>query len=362
MAQQQFVDLEGEVPIDDPLEDEETVKPIRYGITSYGADFTVDGIVRRMSDGSIFVPPFQRRYVWKSPQASRFVESLLLGLPVPGVFLSQDPATRKQMVIDGQQRLRTLQYFYDGIFGPSDRNFRLTGVQPELTGLTYSTLPDPDRRALDDAIIHATIVKQDDPPNDQSSVYQIFERLNTGGLQLQPQEIRTCVYYGRFVQSLADLNDDSAWRQIYGPQSSRMRDQELILRFLAFFFDAESYSRPMREFLNQFMFKNRSLSEATGMGMSQAFRPTIKLVFESIGPAAFKPQRALNAAVFDSVMIGVARRLAIGSVLDRDAVRARYEALLADTTYSDTIARSTADEERVRDRMRLAEDAFRDIE
>jgi uncharacterized protein with ParB-like and HNH nuclease domain len=85
-------------------------------------------------------------------------------------------------------------------------------------------------------VIHATIIKQDEPSDDQSSVYHIFERLNTGGTQLEPQEIRVCIFHGPFADLLEELNANKEWRAIYGPQSKRIKDQELILRFLALFF------------------------------------------------------------------------------------------------------------------------------
>ena len=146
--------------IEDNSQDE--VIPFKYAITSYGADFPVDGLVKRISAGDIEIPSFQRSYVWNPKQASRFIESLLLGLPVPGVFLSKEQGTQKLLVIDGQQRLRTLQYFYAGRYQQSDKVFALKGVQSKFNGLTYAQLKDEDRRRLHDSIIHATIVKQDE--------------------------------------------------------------------------------------------------------------------------------------------------------------------------------------------------------
>src|SRR4051812_42055637 len=99
--------------IDDTEEDE---IPFQYAITSYGADFNAELIVQRLEKKQIFVPAFQRRFVWKLTQASQFIESLLLGLPVPGVFLSKEEGTGRLLIIDGQQRLRTVQYFVKGIF------------------------------------------------------------------------------------------------------------------------------------------------------------------------------------------------------------------------------------------------------
>lgn len=110
-----YADDEVQIVDNQGIGDEAEV-PIRYTITSYGADYPVDGLVKRLADESILVPKFQRGYVWSANQASRFVESLLLGLPVPGIFLSKEKESQKLLVIDGQQRLRTLQYFYEGSF------------------------------------------------------------------------------------------------------------------------------------------------------------------------------------------------------------------------------------------------------
>ena len=95
-----------EPTIEDPVgDDEELGQPVRYTISSYGADMPIDGLVNRLKRGDIFVPSFQRNFVWTITQASRFIESLVLGLPVPGIFLFKEPETRKLMVVDGQQRL-----------------------------------------------------------------------------------------------------------------------------------------------------------------------------------------------------------------------------------------------------------------
>ncbi|HSE57197.1 MAG TPA: DUF262 domain-containing protein, partial [Nitrospiraceae bacterium] len=126
--------------IDNLGDDSDELLPFKYSITSYGADYPVDSLIKRIADGSIYVPSFQRGYVWKVKQASRFIESLLLGLPVPGIFLSKEQGTQKLLVIDGQQRLRTLQYFYEGIFEPGGKKFSLRGVQSKYNGSTYRLL------------------------------------------------------------------------------------------------------------------------------------------------------------------------------------------------------------------------------
>lgn len=170
----------------------------------------------------IFIPQFQRSFVWSINQASRFIESLLLGLPVPGIFLSKEPETGKLLIIDGQQRLKTLQYFYQGVFH-NGREFSLQNVQDRLLGKTHRTLDQTDENILDDSIIQATVVKQDEPSDDESSIYHIFERLNTGGTQLQPQEIRACIFHGPFNDLLNELNDEPAWRRVFGRHSKRLK-------------------------------------------------------------------------------------------------------------------------------------------
>lgn len=207
------------------IEDEEENITFKYQVSSYGADYPVDGLVKRLQNENILVPIFQRGYVWTHGQASRFIESLLLGLPVPGVFFSKDPESQKLIVIDGQQRLNTLRYFYEGVFADSGREFRLKNVQKQFEGATYKSLSSEDRLRLDDSIIHATIVRQEEPSEDQSSVYYIFERLNTGGTKLTPQEIRAAIYAGEFNQLLDKLNEHEAWRNVFGPVNKRRRDQ-----------------------------------------------------------------------------------------------------------------------------------------
>jgi uncharacterized protein DUF262 len=342
-------------------DDSEEVIPFTYSITSYGADYTIDSLVKRMRQGDIYVPSFQRSFVWNIKQASRFVESLLLGLPVPGIFLSKEEDTQKLLVIDGQQRLRTLQYFFEGFFKKKTQPFSLRRVQPKFEGLTYKTLGAEDRRRLHDQILHATVVKQDVPSGDDSSIYYIFERLNTGGSQLQPQEIRASIYHGPLNDLLGELNKSKDWRTIYGPVSGRMRDQELLLRFLALYFGRNTYARPMRSFLNAYMGKNRRLKLQSRAEIVAAFSPTIATIREALGKEAFKPKRALNAAAFDAVMIGVARRLSSGSIKVKKEVRRQYRHLLANQKFIVASSKSTADEDNVKTRLKLAIKAFASV-
>lgn len=348
--------------IQDNLGDSQLVVPAKYDITSYGADFLVDGLVRRLRSNDIYIPHFQRKFVWNLRQSSRFIESLLLGLPVPGIFLSKDYDTEKLFVIDGQQRLKTLLYFYEGIFEPSSREFALRGVQKALEGLTYKSLKDEDRRRLDDSIIHATIVRQDSPQEDDSSIYYIFERINTGGTPLSAQEIRASVYHGEFSDLLKRLNTYRPWREVFGPPHKRMKDQELILRFFAFYYYTDEYRKPLKEFLNRYMAKNRHLEPQTEEEMSRVFSMATSFINKVLGRKAFRPERALNVAVFDSVMVAATQRLAKGGIQNEKQFRAAYDELLSNEAFRDAVLTGTSDEKKVRTRMELARQAFSEVE
>lgn len=354
-----------EYPYDDEI-DEGQVKeveeaPIRpkYSITSYGVDYPVDSLVKRIADEALFVPPFQRDYVWTLRRASRFIESLLLGLPVPGIFISKEKETNKLLIIDGQQRLLTLSYFYGGVFEPLQRTFALIDVDPRFEGKSYRELLAADRRTLDDAVIHATVVKPEDADTGKnvdydSSIYEIFERLNTGGVLLSPQEIRACIFHGPFNRMLEDLNSKPEWRAIYGPLSNRKRDQELILRFLALFYRHEQYVKPMKEFLNNFMQSYRSADETNIGAFSELFLETMGAVNRAIGKGAFRPSKSLNAAVFDSVMVGLAKRIQKAEMRDSNSIHIVYENLLANKEYRKATDIATTDEEQVKKRITMA--------
>lgn len=352
------------LPLDDGTTDEgiedstgDAELPFRYAISSYGADYPVDGLVKRLKEGDVYVPPFQRSYVWSLRDASRFIESLLLGLPVPGVFLSKEEPTNKLLVIDGQQRLLSLKFFYDRIFGPTGREFRLEGVQERYEGKTIETLDIEDHRHLDDSIIHATVMRQDIPSDDDSSIYHVFERLNTGGKVLSGQEIRACLYHGGFDELIAELNDDENWRAIFGQRNRRLRDQELILRFFALKHDGHEYFRPLKGFLNKFMRSNREFERIPKDQLGDDFRETVNLIRSSLGDRPFRPERLFNAAIFDSVMIAVSDGIKVG-VVNHANLEEQYDALLGTTAYLASTKGNTAQEEQVERRLRLAREAF----
>ncbi len=337
----------------------ETTDVREYWITSYGIDYDVDGIVRRLKKGTIDFPGYQRSYVWPIKRASRFIESLLLRLPVPGIFLYRAHESHKQMVIDGRQRLETLLRFYEGKF--ENKDFALTGIRKYFEGLRYVDLTDEQRGKLDDSIIHATIIRQDKPDDGGSSQFAIFERLNTNATPLSAQEIRAAIYDGKFNALLADLNGNPDWRDLYGKVSKRGRDEELILRFLALFCEVEDYDPPMKGFLNRFMNANRNLEKYSKAEMQGLFQNTIATILKKIGMRAFKPSRAVNAAVVDSLMVGIARRLEAKGTIDSHIIE-RYDNLLLDQRFLKSISTGTSQSENVKMRQLIATEAFADVE
>lgn len=362
MAEEDLVDeeLEGET-----LSEDEVVPAVSYDVTSYGSDPEIEGLVNRIRRGDIIIPPFQRDYVWRQPEASKFIESLLLGLPVPGVFFATDPASNKQLVIDGQQRLKTLLYFYDGFFNPrpgdiKQRVFTLTKVQKPFEGKTYKTLEEHDRVRLDTSIMHATTVKQSAPPGDDTSLYHIFERLNSGGRRLTDQEMRLALYHGELIELVKELNTFQPWRKVFGKVHSRLKDQELILRFFALYQDVKKYERPLSEFLSKYAGRNRNPSEELLQELSGLFKVTISVFLAALNVKPFRLTKTLNVAVYDSCMVGMAKRIAAnpGKEPNAKAVELAYRSLLKDNGYIEAVSRSTADDAFVRRRIEKAIETF----
>jgi hypothetical protein len=368
------IEAQQSLPIEDveDLDEINEVIPATYSITSYGADYPVDGLVKRLDQGDIVVPlfnvepdegqstvGFQRDFVWTKYQCDRFIESLLLGLPVPGIFLVKE-ASGKHLVLDGQQRLKTLQCFYTGIL--QGKEFALENVQEKWRGKTYKNLHADDRRRVDDSIIHATVVRQDEPSDDQSSIYLVFERLNSGGTFLQPQEIRVALYHGKFAALLSSLNENKDWRALYGKKSARLKDLELILRFFALYYSSASYRRPMKEFLNQSMARNVNLQQNSEAELQTLFTSTVSVVHNYIGRRAFRLKSAVNAAIVDSVLVGVAHRIATGPVKTPESFQRAYQELVANEEFLIWTTRSTADEEFVRKRLERSRAAFATVE
>jgi hypothetical protein len=362
----QPVEVEDEysLALEADVEDEAALeKPgdVKFSITSYGADYTVDTLVKRLKSEAFYVPTFQRRFVWSQRHASRFLESLLMGLPVPGIFLYKEPVTNRHLVVDGQQRLRTLQYFYNGVF--LENKFRLVGVRDEWNDKAYDDLSESDKLKLDDSTIHATIFQQDEPKHTRKSLHFVFERINSGGIRLSPQEIRNCISDGPLLTAIREMNDDENWRIAFGKhRNTRLKDQELILRFLAMHEWGERYASPLREFLDEFADDYNRVGDNKLDQLKLLFSRAIKLCLDAKGHGAFRLAKPLNAAVFEGVMLGVAARLSqCDPIVTTDEIARSYDRLLSNDTFKGACYTGTATPERVRIRRTLAVEAFTSV-
>lgn len=256
-----------------------------YDITSAPNDFNIRTIVDFVSSGAVKIPGFQRNYVWDVKRASRLIESILIGLPIPQIFLYEE-AKNSFLVIDGQQRLMSIFYFVRGRFPRPEKRPALRrmmdekGVLPpeiigddayftkfnlalpakgaskasRFHGKNYETLGD-SKLQFDLRTIRNVIIKQAAPQEDpDTSVFEIFNRLNTGGVNLRQQEIRTSLYHSDFLNMLRRVNLNPTWRTLIGLAEPDLHDKdvEILLRSFALVADGDAYTEPMSGFLNGF--------------------------------------------------------------------------------------------------------------
>ncbi len=222
-------------------ESDENEVAVAYDIASYPSDLTLSVVYEMWNNGDVVIPDYQRNFVWSIKQSSLLIESFLMGLPVPQVFFYVDEVNKNQ-VIDGQQRIMSVVYFLDGYFGSESiqgkkQVFRLQGLDDKspFAKKRFEDLTDIHQRKLKSAVLRAINIRQLNPQGEATSVYHIFERLNTGGTPLKPQEIRNCVFRGDLVGLLRKLNQDRNWRKILGKVTydRHQKDVELLLRVFA---------------------------------------------------------------------------------------------------------------------------------
>lgn len=339
-----------------------------FNITSWGADITLRELVSSYEEGDIIKPELQRKYVWEKLEASRFIESILLGLPVPSIFLANSKDNRK-LIVDGYQRTMTIVDFMRGIWSKDNSPFRLTGserINERWRNKTYSDLNSEDQRRFRLYTIHAIIFEQKTPRNDDG-LYQIFERINTSGKTLNPQEIRNCVYQGKLNTHLFEVNRLAEWRKLFGEESenARMLDLEFILRFYALannqIWKNTSGNIVLKKFLNDYMCQYVDAEERIIEAHKQSFEQVIKFLYNRIGEDVFHNlQNDLNTirrkfypTVFDSIMI--ATRIALDRGYDKeDDLRSRRIQLLKDMSYRESITQGTMRHENIKNRVELA--------
>ncbi|MCX6360245.1 MAG: DUF262 domain-containing protein [Armatimonadetes bacterium] len=283
-------------------------------------------------------PNYQRRPRWDATRQSRLIESFIMNIPVPPLFVYEtDFATYE--VMDGQQRVSAVQAFYNNELVLADLE-----RWPELNGRTYARLPARIRAALDRRSISYTVVLTESAASDEEAMLLkqlVFERLNTGGVLLGKQEVRNCLYQGPFNDLLLELArlppfraawDLEEWSPEHGdppPQSlvenrfwAQMEDAEVVLRFFALR-HAARYQRGMQGFLDLYMARSRSFSGEDLALLRSVFARTVTLGARIYGDRLFRPWNAgrglweqhPHKAFGDAVLVGLADRLDDAEVL-----------------------------------------------
>ena len=360
---------------DEEAQINENIAPSDVELIYRTQDFTVDSLISRLTSGHIIIPSsdydaddltterFQRDYVWKKSQMDRFIESILLGYPLPGIFLVRQSLDKKLLVLDGQQRLRTLQAFYSGNYmrGTKHAAFRLDNVTENLRGLTIETLPADLRRALDDTYMQGTIIEVNNDPHTLSAVYSLFERLNTGGTFLTPHEIRIALFSGKLFRELDSICTDNNWRTLYGNTPTRKRDHELLLRIFAFSMGGEKYAPPLKGFLNRAAENYSDLSTDAGKAAISALKKAINTLASSMGSDGFRRSNTLvNAADAEAVLSTLTRHFIArpDSNISAEVINNWVNLLRQNQTFQTATSVATANLQAATNRRTIADKTF----
>lgn len=364
-----------------------------YDLTATPNDFNVSTIFNFIEAGAVKVPGFQRNYVWDIRRASKLIESLILGLPVPQVFLYEEDKN-SFLVVDGQQRLMSVYYFIKGRFPRNGSRSRLRmialekGCLPEevleddglfqsfslslpsrlqtqpnkFHGKKYTTLGEY-KRTLDLRPIRNVIVKQNAPKDDDSSVYEMFNRLNTGGVNLSPQEIRSSIYHSEFFEALYRINGKEVWRRIINKEQVDLhgKDVEILLRAFGLLLDPHNYKPSMVKFLNQFAKKAKKYSKENIEYLEKLFDEFGAVVEKLPGDIFVNPRsKRLNVALFESIFYATCKSAATAKSLNIIPPSLEsIQAVVNDEQWKQASVEATTDKANVNTRM---ERAFQVIE
>lgn len=328
-----------EPDIEDSDSSDDSYPVDKYDLVSSPNDFNTKTLVDFIDSGVVIIPGFQRNFVWDVKRASRLIESIIVGLPVPQIFLYEQGHNRF-LVIDGQQRLMSIYYFVKGRFPRKEKlvnlrlilegksaipeevlkdadkfsDFRLNlpesipGQPNRFHSRSYSNLDEEHRTSFDLRTIRHIIVREVGPPGD-NAMYEIFNRLNSGGVILTPQEIRRCTFDSKFYDMLYKTNTEEEWRKLVGTEipDIHMRDVEILLRGFAMLVNEESYRPSMVKFLNKFSqeakkFDGRRLEQLESL--LQHFLASCK----NLPPDAFHNiQGRFSPMIFESVFVAACR-------------------------------------------------------
>ncbi|MBY8856321.1 DUF262 domain-containing protein [Nocardia sp. CA2R105] len=367
-------------------EQDDDLSVIEYDIVSSPNDWNFATLVNFIESGALKVPAFQRNFVWDKKRASKLIESLLIGLPVPQVFLYEE-SRNNFIVIDGQQRLLTLYFFAKGRFplpkirgllrpslssGKIDASlledstlftdFSLTlpksasGQPNRYHGLSYVNLGE-EKIVLDLRTMRNVVVKQMSPAGD-SAMYEIFSRLNTGGVNLTPQEIRASLYHSYLIDSVLELNTQNEWRELVGQPipDPRMRDTEFLLRSLALARKLDSFGGSMTAFVNAFCEEVKAFSAPQADAAISDLRAFFS-IFPQGTTEIFDRAGKFSGVLFESFFAGWVRQ-GKPTLAPQDAVRA-VRRVKSDDRFAKSLHQGSTKSNNIKDRIRLAEEEIK---
>lgn len=340
-------------------------------------DLEIDSLYGKFQRGKLIIQPdFQRQFVWDLKKSSKLIESALLDIPLPVVYISQEK-DGKEYVIDGQQRLTS---FFSYIYGkfPDERDFKLTGLKvfPELERKKFSELSEQEQDKIRYCKIRTITFKKE---SDKNLKFEIFERLNTGSVSLNDQELRNCIYRGPYNVLLKELSNNKEFMSLIGinKPDKRMKDIELVLRFAAFYHQSYlNYKSPMRKFLNIEMEKYQFISDDEANNLKYAFKNTVAIIKSLLGSHAFKRYykgsgknpngywelRKFNASLFDILMYSFSREDKNIVFRHLDAIREAFlDLMTTNQDFIDSIELSTSSVQAITKRFDLWRLALQDI-
>ena len=331
-------------------------------------DFSIREFLSMKQDGELILQPeYQRNFVASKQIASKLVESILLDVPIPVIYLAEEK-DGSFSVIDGQQRLTSFLSFIEGNF-PNGDEFKLTGLKvlSDLNRKKYEQLDKELQTKVKTTTIHSIIIKKE---SNEDIKFEIFERLNTGATKLNDDEIRNTVYRGPYIGQLAELSEHPVFHSLVRKENfkNRMMYRGMILRFFAL---AEksyiNYKSPMKQFCNKELRDNRDLSDEKSAEYKNRFEHCVNLVKNVFGEKAFRryipgdennpgkwAANQINMALFDLQMVGFVNYSKNEVLANADAIREGLLDLMSkDTNFQQLIGYKTSDADNVKKRFRI---------
>lgn len=298
-------------------------------------------------------PDWQRDYVWTGKRPSMLIESLLLNIPIPVIFLAKTPDECYE-VIDGVQRLTTVFNFFENKF-----KLKELEVFKEFEGKSFSELDKGTQSALEDSVIKCFILSENTP---QDLKFLTFERINTGGIKLNEMEVRNCIYRGTLNEKIKELAKNQNFVDSINMKnlSKRMLDRNLVLRFLAFHeLNYTNATSGLKSFLNRFFENYQNAKPEVLSGFEKNFKNAMRNAVTVFGTHAYRLRRGdsggggewasrPNATIFQVIATSLARYDTAQVANKADAIFEEYLDILQDQKWIDSVSKSTGDASNIR--------------